>query len=64
MRKIFKFTLLVIMIFGIAFSIFNLMSLETKAGNDPFGAWVYSDGTFRCMGDGSECIIDIGWQVH
>jgi hypothetical protein len=49
------------MISGIAFSIVNFTSVETKAASGILGAWVYSDGTFRCMGDGNDCAIDPGW---
>jgi len=64
MGKIFKFTMIVIMIVGIAFSIFCFISVETKAASGILGAKVYSEGTFRCMGDGNDCFIDPGFEPN
>jgi len=48
------------MLMGIGFSIFNFLSVEIKAGGGGIpikGAWVYSAGQYRCMGDGTDCTI-------
>lgn len=54
-KKGLKVAMTVIMILGIAFSVFNFISIELKA--TAFGASVFSGGDFRCMGDGSDCLI-------
>jgi hypothetical protein len=54
MKNVIKITLVLIMVLGIAFSLFNFISLELKAG-EKTGAWVYKYGVRECMGFGNEC---------
>jgi hypothetical protein len=59
MKKILKIVLIVIMILGIAFSIFNFVSIKTEALNSSDrGAWVIVNGNWECGGDGNECDIE------
>jgi uncharacterized protein YxeA len=56
MKKILKILMIVSMIIGVAFSISNFISIETKASpTSKNGAWVEVNGTWECAGDGSEC---------
>jgi len=60
MKKIIKIIMVILMLMGIGFSIFNFLSVEIKAGGGGIpikGAWVYSAGQYRCMGDGTDCTI-------
>ena len=56
-KKILKIAMILIMLVGIAFSITNFLSVESKAEGSTRGAWVYVNDTYRCMGDGNECEI-------
>ncbi|MCX6578924.1 MAG: hypothetical protein NT166_01915 [Candidatus Aminicenantes bacterium] len=58
MKRFTRIMLIVIMFSGICFSVFNFLSVETKAVGFPIrGALVYSAGQYRCMGDGADCTI-------
>ena len=56
-KNALKVAMTVMMILGIAFSVFNFISIELQA-DPPFAAWVFSGGKFRCQGDGSDCLIN------
>ncbi len=54
MKKVVKIVLVLIMLLGIAFSLSNFITLELKAS--PYkAAWVYANGVFECMGQGTDC---------
>ncbi|MDQ1354063.1 MAG: hypothetical protein QG657_4372 [Acidobacteriota bacterium] len=95
MKKCIKILMIVLMILGICFSIYNFLSANVKADDKKTekknagttklnitkvgdkkvegdkkienvksggrfsiqGAWVYSAGDYRCMGDGTDCTI-------
>ena len=64
MKKILQVTMVLIIILGVLFSISNFTSRELKAGS-LLGTWVECpDGSFRCMGDGTECAINLGFEPH
>jgi hypothetical protein len=55
MKKILKVIMAVIMILGIAYSIFNFTSTEVKAGKcTEWGTWVTDTD---CGGHGEECCL-------
>ncbi|HLP44373.1 MAG TPA: hypothetical protein VK469_00395 [Candidatus Kapabacteria bacterium] len=58
MKKFAKIMMILVMLLSVGFSIFNFLSIESKAVTNPLkAAWVYSAGEFRCMGDGNDCTI-------
>ncbi|HLP46328.1 MAG TPA: hypothetical protein VK469_10290 [Candidatus Kapabacteria bacterium] len=58
MKTYAKVVMIIIMFLGVVFSIFNFLSVESKAVTNPLkAATVYSAGEFRCMGDGTDCTI-------
>lgn len=60
MKKILKIVSIVVMILGIAFSIYNCVSIKPEALNPPSkrGAWEIVNGHWECAGDGNECDIE------
>jgi len=56
MKKFIKVVLIIVMLVGIAISLFNFMSVEIKAVGK--GTWALEpDGRWICKGDGPGCDV-------
>jgi hypothetical protein len=61
MKKGIKIIVYLVILIGLVFSIFNIISLELKAFNLR-GEWVDVGGDLECLGNGNEC--GIGFEEH